>query len=156
MCTWKIFPWCNANACTVQRATGHVPVVMTSSATEFNLQRPPLPLNFRPLCTLATPHPVVFCVGIILGNGPRVSGVPSIFLCPKKRRLVRNLISCFLLARASRSLVDEHTNRWIRDKTVSRPLSFLGLYVPFVPFSHGNVARPDPRKFMRMRCCAGI
>lgn len=62
----------------------HVPVVMTSSVTEFNLQRPsPPPSQFSPLPNRQ------FCD----------SPFPPfpIFLCPKKRRLVRNLISRFLL-----------------------------------------------------------
>ena len=145
----------------LQRATGHVPVVMTSSATEFNLQRPPLPLNFRPsLPTLCVP--VVSRAGIILGNGPRVSGALSIFLCPKnRRRLVRNLISCFLLARASRpargrAYESLNYRRWnCLPHSLAILPSFLSVYtfllLPFLSWKHGS---SGPWRFMRMRCRA--
>lgn len=135
----------------LQRATGHVPVVMTSSATEFNLQRPPLPLNFRPsLPTLCVP--VVSRAGIILGNGPRVSGALSIFLCPKnRRRLVRNLISCFLLARASRpargrayeSLNYRRWNCLFLILSLSSPPSSQFMRFSFSRSFRGNTVRPD-------------
>lgn len=100
----------------MHRATtaGHVPVVMTSSATKFNLQRPPSPLNFPLPSPFYPPPRSVTSFSRMVCPFPACRPHFSV-RTPPSRKETNSMLSFFALY----DLLDEHTNRGIKDCDLS-------------------------------------